>query len=105
MSFYRDVICSARKQDGVPCQMWEGIRMQWVHVRRLSAVYYVMLVAGRAVKEGGNAEVMMHLSMSIVIVKVCANAILQMVARTNVVVAANQVSWTRTPRSRHCALL
>ena len=53
-----------------------------------------MLVAGRVVKEGGNVEVMMHLSMSIVIVKVCANvnAILQMVARTNAVVITNQGS-------------
>lgn len=68
--------------------------MLWVRVRQSLAVYCVMLVAGRVVKEGGNVEVMMHLSMSIVIVKVCANvnAILQMVARTNAVVITNQGS-------------
>jgi len=55
-------------------------------------VYCVMLIAGRVVKEGGNVEATMHLSRSIVNVKVCANAMQQMVGRTNAVVGVNQVS-------------
>lgn len=51
----------------------------------------MMLIAGRAVREGGNFEAMMHLSMSIVIVKVGANAIQQKVARTNGAVRVSQV--------------
>lgn len=66
--------------------------MQWVRVRQLLGAYCVMLIAGRVVKEGGNVEATMHLSTSIVIVKVCANVMQQMVGRTNVVAGVNQVS-------------
>lgn len=57
--------------------------MQLVRVHQSSDVYYVMPIVGRAVKEGGNVEVKMHLLMSIVIVKVGANVIQKMAARTN----------------------
>lgn len=43
----------------------------------------MMPIVGRAVKEGGNVEVKMHLLTSIVIVKVGANVIQKMAARTN----------------------
>ena len=66
--------------------------MQWVGVRQLLVVYCVMGIAGKVVKEGGNVEAMMHLLMSIVIVKVCANAMQQTVVRTNAVVGVNQAS-------------
>lgn len=51
-----------------------------------------MLVAGRMMNEGVNVEVTMHLSSNIAIVKGCANAMQQTVARTSAVAGVNQVS-------------
>lgn len=85
--------------------MSKAVKMRLARVHQLLGVCRVMLIACRVVKEGGNVEVTMHLSMSIAIVKVCANAMRQMVARTNAVVEVNRVLWSLTPRSKYCVHL